>query len=226
MEEFMFRKIFSKKRSEEDYHTITAKMIAEENGIEYISSVTESQKGDDNGYYIRKGKYILLYPPNDGYPTSPFKWYMGNGEFLMDNQSSFNCITNLNEIILSMIKLYTKYIDQDVFIASLGFAVKLEDEICPGYNGKATLVLTKDSIRNHKVKPEKKEEAKKYFINDFLDHFIGWNFGVVVKSHPELEKALLEFNDLVISKGLREEAGRGFEVWQSDDVMPYKLKVS
>ena len=104
--------------------------------------------------------------------------------------------------------------------------MKLEDEVCPDYVGKAKLVLAKEAILNHKVKPEEKDDAKRYCINYFLDHFIGWNFGVVVKNNSELEKALLELNELAIRKGLREYAGRGFEVWQSEDVMPYKLKVS
>jgi len=221
----MFRNLFSKNK-EKDYREITAEMIAKENGIDYVHSVTVSCKGDDNGFYARKGMYVSMHPANDGMPTNPFKWYNGRGEFVLDNQSAFKCITNLDEIILDMIKLYTKYIDEDVFIASYSFAMKLEGEVCPKYKGRACLTLTKDSIRNHKVKYEQKDEAKKYFINEFLDHYIGWNFGVVVKNNPELEKALIEFNELVISKGLREYAGRGFEVWQSDDVMPYKLKVS
>lgn len=143
---------------------------------------------------------------------------------IMDNQHSFKGITNLSEIILQMVKLYAKYIDDDMFIASAGFAIRLDDEVHPEYHGKATFVLTKDSIRNNKVKPEEIIEAKKYFINDFLDHYIGWNFGVAVTSNPELEKALIDFNNLVIEKGLREYAGTGFEVWHSEDVMHYDLK--
>lgn len=142
----------------------------------------------------------------------------------MDNQSSFKGITNLGDIILQMVRLYAKYIDDNVFIASAGFAIKLDDEVSPDYVGRASLVLTDDAIRNNKVRPEQVTEAKKYFINDFLDHYIGWNFGVAVKSNSQLEKELLEFNNLVISKGLREDAGPGFEVWCSDDVQHYKLK--
>lgn len=52
-----------------------------------------------------------------------------------------------------------------MFIASVGFAIRLDDELHPNYHGKATFVLTKDSIRNDKVKPEQIIEAKKYFIN-------------------------------------------------------------
>ena len=215
------------------FQKITAKDIATENGIDYIPSVTEkkykSGKQYVNQFYAENGCYILLHPANDGMPTCPFEWYGefdGETKILMDNQSSFKGITNLSEILLQMVRLYAKYIDDEMFIASAGFAIRLDDEVCPDYTGKASFVLTDDAIRNNNVKPEQVIEAKKYFLNDFLDHFIGWNFGVAVKSNPQLEKELLEFNSLVISKGLREDAGPGFEVWCSDDVQHYDLKTA
>lgn len=213
------------------FRKITAKKVAAENGIEYISKATgkklHSNESGVNKVYAVKGNYILLHPANDGMPTCPIEWYGkfdGENKLIMDNQSSFKCITNLSDIILQMVRLYAKYIDDDMFIASAGFAIRLDDEVCPDYTGKASLVLTDDAIRNNKVKPEQVIEAKKYFLNDFLDHFIGWNFGVVVKSNPQLEKELLEFNNLVINKGLRKDASSGFGVWYSDDVQHYDLK--
>lgn len=220
-------------KSNADFQRITAKKIAAENGIEYISKATgkkyHSGKKYVNQFYAVKGKYILLHPANDGMPTCPIEWFGkfdGKDKMIMDNQSSFKGITNLSDIILQMVRLYAKYIDDDMFIASAGFAIRLDDEVCPDYTGKASFVLTDDAIRNNKVKPEQVIEAKKYFFNDFLDHFIGWNFGVAVKSNPQLEKELLEFNSLVISRGLREDAGPGFEVWCSDDVQHYDLKTA
>ena len=214
-----------------DFQRITAKKVAAENDIEYISKATGKKLHSGEKYanqvYAVKGKYILLHPANDGMPTCPIEWFGkfdGKDKMIMDNQSSFKSITNLSDIILQMVRLYVKYIDDDMFIASAGFAIRLDDEVCPDYTGKASLVLTDDAIRNNKVKPEQVIDAKKYFINDFLDHFIGWNFGVAVKSNPQLEKELLEFNRLVISKGLREDAGSGFEVWCSDDVEHYDLQ--
>ena len=214
-----------------DFQKITAKKFATENGIEYISKATGKKLHSNEKYvnqvYAVKGNYILLHPANDGMPTCPIEWYGkfdGENKMIMDNQSSFKCITNLSDIILQMVRLYAKYIDADMFIASAGFAIRLDDEVCPDYTGKASFVLTDDAIRNNKVKPDQVIEAKKYFLNDFLDHFIGWNFGVAVKSNPQLERELLEFNNLVISKGLREDACPGFEVWCSEDVQHYELK--
>ena len=216
------------KTTEDALQKITAKDIATENGIDYIPKVTEkkynSGKEYVNQFYAENGCYILLYPPNDGMPTCPFEWYgefNGETKMIMDNQSSFKNVTNISEILLQMVRVYAKYIDEDVCINSFGFAIKLDEELRPDYVGRATLVIT-DSAIPKKLGNLKKQ--KKYCISEFLDHFIGWNFGVAVKSNPQLEKELLEFNNLVISKGLREDAGPGFEVWCSDDVMHYDFE--
>ena len=214
-----------------DFQKITAKKVATENGIEYIPKAygkkIHSNAKFVNQIYAKKGNFILLHPANDGMPTCPIEWYGkfdGKSKMIMDNQAAFNCITNLSDILLQMVRLYSKYIDYNVFISSAGFAIRLDDEVYPNYIGKASFVLTHDAIQNNKVKPSQVIEAKKHFLNDFLDHFIGWNFGMAVKNNPQLEKELLEFNNLVISKGLREDAGPGFEVWCSNDVQHYVLK--
>ena len=238
MKEQRIEKCQKSKKTSENYsqnkaafQKITAKDIATENGIDYIPKVTEkkynSGKEYVNQFYAENGCYILLYPPNDGMPTCPFEWYGefdGETKMLMDNQSSFKNITNISEILLHMVRLYAKYIDENVFIGSYGFAIKLDEEVRPNYVGRATLVMTDFAIQNKRVNPKQVVDEKKYYINEFLDHFIGFNFGVAVKSNPQLEKELLEFNNLVISKGLREDAGPGFEVWGSDDVEHYDLK--
>lgn len=210
------------------FRRITAKDIATENGIDYIPILMlkkyNSGKQYVNQFYAENGCYILLHPANDGMPTCPFEWYgefEGETKMLMDNQSSFKNITNLSEILLHMVRLYAKYIDEDVCIDSFRFAIKLDEEVIPNYVGSATLVVTDFAIQNKLINLRKQ---KKYHINEFLDHFIGWNFGVAVKSNPQLEKELLEFNSLVIRKGLRKDAGPGFEVWCSDDVQHYDLK--
>ena len=216
---------------EASFQKINAKDIADENGMEYIPSVTRekyySNKKIANLFYAENGCYILLHPANDGMPTRPFEWYGvfdGEAKMLMDNQLSFKNITNISDILLQMVRLYSKYIDENVFIDPYGFAIKLEEEVRPDYVGKASLVMTKYTIQNKRVKPNQVVDAKKYYINSFLDHFIGWNFGVAVKNNPQLEKELLEFNKLVISKGLREDAGPGLGVWYTNDVQFYDLK--
>ncbi|MFI3260626.1 MAG: hypothetical protein R3Y13_02830 [bacterium] len=210
-----------------NYGEIDATMIAKDNNIEYLEEVkskTNHNKKYENSCYLYDGKYMLLYPANDGMPTCPIVWYNEKKDKIMDNQFSFENITNLDDIILKMINLYENYIDDNVFIASNSFAIKLTDEIVPNYIGKASLVLTKDSIRNNKVKKEQLLEAKKYFINGFLDQFLGWNFGIIIENNSQLENKILEFNELVISKGLREDFSMGLDVWSSEKVKGYELK--
>ncbi len=206
---------------------ITAEKIALDNDIEYVESaiggIISSSQQVAICTYAHDDKFILLCPANDVIPTYPIEWYTSNNEKIMDNQASFDNITNLNEIILAMIRLYTKYIDDDVFISPAGFAIKLQEEVSSNYRGTASFVLTKDAIRN-KEKFERSYKVKKNILNNFLDHFIGWNFGVVISNNAWLEQELLEFNNLVISKGLREYAGNGLDVFQTEKVKSYDLK--
>ena len=131
------------------FQRITAKEVAKENGLDYIPKVTSRKiRVKDryaNQFYARMGCYILFYPANDGMPTCPFEWYGkfdGSIEMIMDNHSSFKGITNLSDILLQMVRLYAKYIDENVFIGSFGFAIKLDEEVRPDYVGRATLVMT------------------------------------------------------------------------------------
>lgn len=214
-----------------DFRRVTARQIALENGIEYIPSAEKRKlrlknSKHANRFYVHNDRYILLHPPNDGTPMYPFEWYVdfyGKPQMVLHNRSAFNCITNLSDILLHMVRLYDEYIDENVFISFTGFAIKLEDEIKPDYHGSASLVLTKDAVRNNMVKPFEIEEAKRYFINNFLDHYIGWNFGVAIANNPVLEKALLNFNNSVINRGLREYSETGFDVHSSKDVVHYNF---
>lgn len=211
----------------DNYDKVDAIMIAEDNNIEYLDDfkIKELYTQDyKNSRFALDGKYILLYPANDGMPTCPIAWYTKKREKIMDNQFSFENITNLDDILLKIIELYIKYIDDNVFIASNSFAIKLEEENAPNFIGRASLILTKDSIRNNKVKKEQIVEAKKYFINGFLDQFLGWNFGNIINNNSQLEEKLLEFNELVISRDLREDYSMGLDVWTSEKVKGYELK--
>ncbi len=63
-----------------DFQKITAKNVAIENGIEYISKATGKKLHSNEKYvnqvYAGKGNYILLHPANDGMPTCPIEWYV------------------------------------------------------------------------------------------------------------------------------------------------------
>ena len=121
--------------------------------------------------------------------------------------------------------MYEKHIDEDVIIAPYNFILKLEDQIKPSYVGKASLVMRDITICNQTVDFADINDAKRFFINEFLDHFIGWNFGIVIKENSDLEKELLKFNKLVIKKGIRKKADSGLAVFCNENVQPYDFQM-
>ena len=138
-----------------------------ENNILYIPNARGKRlKGKNhNKFYAKKGMYLLLHPSNDGLPRWPIEWYAninGKPEMLMDNQHAFNCITNLNDIILQMIKLYTKYINDDrdkikIIIEELTTSYIYEPNLMSFLDNKLKLV-------------DYKEEGDVLFLN-FNDYF-------------------------------------------------------
>lgn len=136
------------------YHRkYTSISIAEELGIEYVQGITEQQiaKCGVNAFYALNNKYCLLYPSNDGTPNFKFEWNAKINEkrqILFDNTESFDCIKNLGEILIQIIGIYTKYIDEDVLISSYNFAIMLEDEIKSPYVGNAKLVFREETVKN------------------------------------------------------------------------------
>lgn len=165
-----------------------------------------------NCFNIKDKNLILFYPPNDGSPTCPFEFYK-DGSLIMDNQTAFFQISNLDEIIIQTIKLLDRTLDKNIAIDPYCLMLKLEDEIVPDYNGRANLVIDNDHINN--------ENTNLYFVNRYLDHFIGWNFGLSVKSNDTIEQELNNLHQKAIDMAIREYAGTGFEVWNSDKVQDY-----
>lgn len=149
-------------------------------------------------------------------PTCPFEFWK-DGKLVLHNRNVYSEIINLDEIILQMVRIFNKSLDEGIVIDPYYFMLKLNDEVKENYEGSATLVITDKAIRNQKLNEKNFDEATKYFINDFLDHFIGWNFGVSVNRNKVLKQELLKLNDKVIEMGIREYAGPGFEVRGVDD---------
>lgn len=163
-----------------------------------------------NAYEINS--MIYFYPPNDGMPTYPFKFYKNN-QLIIDNQEVFSQINNLDEILIKMTKIISHALDNNIIINPYNFMLELKDKIGLNYSGRAELVMTDGTIVNDKLSEYDFNEAREYFINRYLDHFIGWNFGVSVNRNEELRNLLEELNYKVIDMGLRKHAGIGFEVY-------------
>jgi hypothetical protein len=208
-----------------------SKWLAREVGIEYVDKVivtySDEVRSYLNEFHMKDNMYLLLYPLNDGRNICPFEWYMRFDDEelkVIDNKDAFSQITNLKEILCQIVDIYIKYIDDDdVVISSSNFGLKLEDPVTSNYKGRASLVITDKVIKKAKT-PEKTLEIKKFYLNEFLDRFIGWNFGVIVSKDYNLAAKLERLNYLVILKELRKDLGTGLELIASETVQPYELR--
>lgn len=184
--------------------------LANEYNVDYSNSYTlpKAYINNDNAFFSYSG-LVYFYPPNDGAPTRPFYYYVDH-DLLFRNTNAFQEIENLDEILLKVVKIIDKAFDNKVAINPYGFMLHLDDELTRNYKGKATLVMTNNSLSKNDTK------RRKYFINRFLDHFIGWNFGVSVNRNEELKEALIKLNNKVIKSGFREDAGPGYDVYGTE----------
>lgn len=199
---------------------ITAKSVARDFGLEYLPDFTLNELNKGKGEYkskflLYKQKYLLIHPPNDGRPFVIFEWYEKTSEGklikVIDNETAFENITNLNEILKQIIDIYLRYLDCESYICSYNFVLKLEGEVTQNYKGKASLVIPKFCV--------KKDLDFKIGLNQFLDHFIGWNFGDVIQLDNSLKIELESLNKLAIKKGIRKYAGIGFGSFTKDETL-------
>ena len=178
--------------------------------------LTRVLKANTNAFEI-SNNLIYFYPPNDGMPRCPFEFY-SDGKMVIDNRMAFIQITNLDDILLEMTNIMEKALDNYVIINPYSFMLELTGDIHGYYHGTAKLVLSDKAIKNKDVLECDLDDARAYFINVFLDHFIGWNFGLSVNRSSKLREALERLNNKVIDLGIREDAGPGFEVYGVDEV--------
>ena len=186
--------------------------IAKQLNVKYsLFRLNRIENEQANSFEIPDNNQICFYPLNDGMPTRGINFYK-NGELIISNSKEFSQISNLDEIILKMIRIYSESLDSGIILDPYYFMLELTDDICKDYHGRADLVITEKTIRNNKLNNKNFDEANKYFINHFLDHFIGWNFGLSVNRNEIVKKELEKLNEKVINMGLREWAGSGYEV--------------
>ena len=173
----------------------------------------ELEKSLDRKFsYEIKNNLIPFYPPNEVVATEPM-FFCKDGNNVLNNDSAFRNITNLDEILLKMISIYDKSLDTGDIIDPYCFMLELKDKIKSDYIGRADLVITDKTIVDD---VEDKDSARKYYINKFLDHFMGFNFGVIINNNSEVRDALHKLNDRVIDSNMREYAGKGVGVLGTD----------
>lgn len=223
-----------RKKLEKEYQKLNAEEFARQNNMDYISVIGGNRIENDEEIeriIAKENKYIKFYPYNDGYNYSPKKEWFGrfctDGDvtysMIMDTKKAFNCITNLKEILIQMIQLYWDSVEKDIYMDPYEFGLLLEEEPSEGYVGRAKLVMTADTIKNKKIEIDEKEKAKAYYLNRFLDCFIGWNFGAIINEDVELQIRLKQLNELVILKGLRSYRGVGMKLEFNDYIQKYRL---
>ena len=190
------------------------KDIASVLGLEFSMHSMKKLPSSDNGncFSISEENLIFFYPLNDGYPTKPFTFYKDK-TLSISNKQTYKEISNLDDILLQLVRLYSRALDQKIVLDPYYFMLRLDGKVEAWFKGTASLVITEKAIRNQKLNEENFDEANKFFINKFLDHFIGWNFGVSVNRNEKLKAELESLNEKVINMGLREYAGTGYEVY-------------
>ena len=204
------------------------KTIFNHNELEQVKSIADSLNLKFSFHDLKKLKkehvnafeiynnLVYFYPLNDGMPTCSFEFYK-NGELVIDNDKEYSQISNLDEILLQMVRIFNQSLDNRIVLDPYYFMLELTDEPCKDYKGNVSLVITEKAIRNQELNEDVFDEATKYYINHFLDHFIGWNFGLSVNRNEDLKRELEELNEKVIDMGIREWAGSGFEVYGVED---------
>ena len=146
---------------------------------------------------------IDFYPPKDGFPTRTFKFYK-NKKLIIDNKKAYYQIKNLDDILLNMVAIYDKALDNRIVLSPYLFMLELTNEIKKNYNGNAKLVLKSQAIKNDMLDEDSFEEASSYFINEFIDHFIGWNFIMSVNKNTKLKQKLELLKKKAEAKGFRD----------------------
>lgn len=123
-------------------------------------------------------------------------------------------VSNIDELLLKMIKVYNIAITNNIAINPYSFMIKKS-------RSNNDLVITRDSI-----KPFSDDETYKLYINLFLDHFMCLNFGRNIKNNELLKEELEKLNKKVIERGLREYISPNFNLYSSDKVLNYyKLNI-
>jgi hypothetical protein len=200
---------------EKDNELDQVRDIAESLGLKFALHDLKKQKKENVNAFDISSNLVFFYPLNDGEPTCTFSFYE-NEKLVLDNRSEYSQISNLDEIIRQMVKLYNQALDSRIVLDPYYFMLELSNRVAPNYRGRAKLVATEKAIMNPKLSTFNFDRANTYFINQFLDHFIGWNFGLSVNRNEKLKEELNKLNEKVIKMKLRESAGLGFEVFGTD----------
>lgn len=191
------------------------KRFPEKKVVKRIRRLSEGGWGGQNAYLLTKDPVISMVPHNDGMPTCPLVWYVKNDKYveIMDNSYDFTQIGNLQGILEQTVPIMRESYDKrKPIMPEMRFGILLKNELKPDYSGEGELVIITENPHK-KRSQEDLEKASIAFANRYLDIFMGWNFGDIVKDNKELESNLLDFNQQLMKEDNRnQDKPMGFEV--------------
>lgn len=185
-------------------------------GIEkmgYSDAIYKKLKRDGENEIVLnpKNSIILWIPHNDGMPTCPFNFYNGD-EVVLTNRFDFTELNNLPTLLHQVTDIMTEAYQAKTPVFSFdNFGLKLKDELIKDYSGESDLVYLKLGIDPKALK--EREKATNYCTNQFLDRFMGWNYGDLIRQDSELEDKLITLTQQLLSESNRvSDKGMAFEV--------------
>lgn len=202
----IIKNIFNRKNSKSLEEMKYAKEIAEFLNIKFRLYGLERKDWLGVNAYDISNNLVYLYPLNDGMLTCAFEFYKDD-DLVIDNRSGYSQISNIDDILLQMVRSFNVAIDCGIVLDPYYFMLELTDDVSSDYHGNARLIITDKAIRNHKLNEKNYDKASRYFVNRFLDHFMEWNFKDYIDRNETLKKELLELNNRAVEKGIRKYAG-------------------
>ncbi len=215
------------------YKSITASDVANQFEMEYIQKIPDLMhsigvKGEMY-FQIEQRRFLEFLPLNTVQSYQQIIWqdnFMKYDEYspyenVITNANSFKEIENICSILLQMVKIYQHVLEEDLFISCYDFALKLEKDARPDYKGKAELVLLEKTVLNNKVSLKERQEVRKKCMSEFINCFMGYNFGNIIRSNDELKE---EFNKLYLKAKNRKliiPLPRRERIIQNKDVQKY-----
>jgi len=157
---------------------------------------------------------VPLYPSIDGIIPYSFPFNFSSilpsrkTVFFMDNQMDFTEVKNLEQILIKLVRIMHEAYDKKIPIHPFqSFLLEFPYDVAKETIDKAKLAMC---IPDMGIGDLDKWLAKSQ--NVFLDHFLGWNFGDIIRGSEELETSVLDYHRRMIRDGKRKDAGTGFEV--------------
>lgn len=154
---------------------------------------------------------VLWLPHNDEVGTFPNNYY-SQGQLIITNSNDFTEVKNISELLHQVTDTMVEGYESKVPIFSTeNFGIKLVDKLTKNYSGNGELIYFMLNLDIRALSEAKR--ATNFCTNQFLDVFMGWNYGDLIRSDSKLEEKLQSLNSKLLSDGNRNsEKMTGFHV--------------